>query len=232
MRRSTAVVVVLASVVAAAWPVLHAWRVVPSRWNPWAPLDVDEAPNWLTRFKLARLEHDGDACRATLAQTSFRFRPLADRETAPGCGLHDAVSVVAADVSLGAPLTLTCSESVALALWERYSVQPAAERWYGEPVTRLENFGSYACRNVYGREDAPRSEHATANAIDVAGFVLADGRRVHVVDAWRGHSIASRFLHDVDAGACRYFDAVLDPDYNAAHRDHLHLDRGPYRFCR
>ena len=33
-------------------------------------------------------------------------------------------------------------------------------------------------------------------------------------------------------GGCRFFDGVLSPDYNAAHRDHLHLDRGPWWFCR
>jgi hypothetical protein len=37
-------------------------------------------------------------------------------------------------------------------------------------------------------------------------------------------------------GACRLFATVLSPDYNAAHRDHLHLDeakRGAmWRACR
>lgn len=94
------------------------------------------------------------------------------------------------------------------------------------------NFGSYACRNVYDREAAPRSRHATADALDVAAFVLGDGRRIHVLGAWNAGDAQGRFLRDVRDAACRYFDAVLGPDYNAAHRNHLHLDRGPYRVCR
>ena len=206
--------------------------VVPPRWNPWASLDVAEAPNLLTRFKLARLERDPAACLATLSRTAFRFRPIADRETGSGCGFRNAVSIISADVSLGGALTLSCPATVALALWERHALQPSAELWFGRRVARIEHFGTYACRNVYGREHASRSEHATANAIDVAGFVLDGGRRISVAKDWTSATDAARFLRDVDAGACRFFDAVLDPDYNAAHRDHLHLDRGRYHFCR
>lgn len=83
-----------------------------------------------------------------------------------------------------------------------------------------------------GRPDATRSRHATAEALDVAGFVLADGRRVRVPGDWNEDSAEARFLHDVRDGACRFFDGVLSPDHNAASGDHLHLDRGTYRYCR
>lgn len=227
-----ALVSLAVAVAAGAWLLAAGHIAIPPRWNPWAPLDVDAAPNALTRFKLLRLERDPDLCLATLARTRLGFRALPDREISDGCRLRNAVTLVSGEISLGEPLTLTCPASVALALWERMDVQPAAERWLGTRVTRLETFGSYACRNIYGRKNAPRSEHATANALDVAGFVLASGRRVRFASDWRGDTPAARFLRDVDAGACRYFDAVLDPEYNAAHRDHLHLDRGPYRVCR
>jgi hypothetical protein len=85
---------------------------------------------------------------------------------------------------------------------------------------------------VYDRPEATRSRHATAEAWDVAGFVLADGRRIRVARDWKGRSREARFLHELRDGACLYFDGVLSPDYNAAHRDHLHLDRGPFRMCR
>jgi len=77
-----------------------------------------------------------------------------------------------------------------------------------------------------------RSRHATAEAFDVAGFVLADGRRIRVLGDWSADTSSAKFLRDVRDGACRFFDGVLSPDYNAAHRDHLHLDRGRYRYCR
>ena len=232
MRRSILFLLFLATILSASWLVKNGTIAVPSPWNPWAPLDVADEPNLLTRFKLSRLERDPDACLAALSKTSFRFHPLPDRETGPECGFRNAVSITSADISLGGTLTLSCPATIALALWEHHSVQPAAIRLYNQRVVRIETLGSYSCRNVYGRPDAPRSQHATANALDVAGFVFADGRRARVMDDWTRDSTAARFLRDVDAGACRYFDAVLDPDYNAAHRDHLHLDRGPYHFCR
>jgi hypothetical protein len=232
MRRVLLFLLPFAVVLGVAMLVRNGTIVVPPRWNPWAPLDVADEPGLFTRFKLSRLERDPAVCLEALSRTSFRFRALADRETGNDCGFHNAVSIVSSDVSLGGPLTLSCPATVALALWERHELQPAALRWFGRRVKRIEHLGSYACRNVYGREDAPRSEHATANAIDVAGFVFDDGRRVRVLEDWNAGTDAARFLRDADAGACRFFDAVLDPDYNAAHRDHLHLDRGRYHFCR
>jgi hypothetical protein len=88
--------------------------------------------------------------------------------------------------------------------------------------------GSYNCRNVAGT--ARKSAHATANAIDVSGFLLADGRRVTVLRDWRDADPQTRaFLRTVRDSACKRFGTVLSPDYNAAHRDHLHLEVGPTR---
>jgi hypothetical protein len=109
---------------------------------------------------------------------------------------------------------------------------PAAQAHFGQKVARLEHFGSYSCRNVYGRANATRSQHATAEALDIAGFVLEDGQRIRVLKDWPEDGTNAAFLRDVRTGACRFFDAVLSPDYNAAHRDHFHFDRGPYRTCR
>jgi hypothetical protein len=99
-------------------------------------------------------------------------------------------------------------------------------------VTRLEHFGSYSCRNVYGRTNAPLSRHATADAVDIAGFTLASGARIRVIDDWGGADRNGVFLRAVRDGACRVFDGVLSPDYNLAHRDHFHFDRGGFRVCR
>ena len=77
-----------------------------------------------------------------------------------------------------------------------------------------------------------RSQHATANAIDIAGFTLDGGRVIKVLKDWKGDGPGARFLHDVHASACRYFRAALSPEFNEAHASHLHLDRGLYRSCR
>lgn len=110
--------------------------------------------------------------------------------------------------------------------------RPAALAHLGKPVARLEHYGSYSCRNVYGRPQATRSRHATAEALDLAGFVLDDGTRIRVLKDWNASDERSRFLRELRDGACRFFDGVLTPDYNEAHADHFHFDRGPYRICR
>jgi len=116
-------------------------------------------------------------------------------------------------------------------------VQPAAWRRLGARVVAIEHLGSYNCRRLYGRPSGDWSEHAHANALDVAAFRLADGRRVAVVKDWTGGGAKAAFLRDVRDGGCRLFATVLSPDYNAAHRDHLHLDQAPrgalgWRACR
>ena len=205
---------------------------IPPEWSPWAPLELDAPPNVLTRYKLSRLSRDPALCASVLEDAAMTYRRLPDEATGPSCGLFDAVAIERTASEVGQPFALTCRSAVSLALWEKHTVAPAAEQHFGVPVQRIEHFGSYACRNVYGRPDATRSRHATAEAFDVAGFVLADGRRIRVLGDWHEESAAAQFLHDVRDGACDFFDGVISPDYNAAHRDHLHLDRGPYRFCR
>jgi hypothetical protein len=205
---------------------------LPDRWNPWAPLRMEEPPNLLTRFKLARLSRDAPLCRSVLDEAGLRYQPVPDRETAPGCGFVNAVRVEEMSARIGAPFTLSCPSAVALSLWEKHVLQPAALVHFGRPVVQLEHFGSYSCRNVYGREGGRRSAHATADALDVAGFVLEGRERIRVVNDWHGTDSKGAFLREVHKGACRMFDAVLGPDYNEAHRDHLHFDVGPFRACR
>jgi len=133
---------------------------------------------------------------------------------------------------VGTPFVLSCPAAVSLAMWERHDVQPAAQRRFGRAATGIEHFGSYACRNIRGREAGPRSRHASADALDVAAVVLEGGRRVSVASHWRADGPEAAFLRDLHRGACRWFDVVLGPDHDAAHADHLHVDRGPGRACR
>jgi hypothetical protein len=227
------------SMTAAAALVSHGrfWQW-PDRHNPWAPLAIDEPPHWLTRHKLRRLDDQPQACLDTLEQAAIQALALPDHEAAPGCPLRNVVRLSRMGVELGSPLTLSCRAAVSLALWERHVLMPAAQRLMGSPLQRLEHLGSFACRPVYGRVGARTSQHASADALDVAGFRLADGRRITVAGHWRTDGGAdaqtpeARFLRAAHRGACRFFDGVLGPDHNAAHADHLHVDRGPFRMCR
>jgi hypothetical protein len=223
---------IVAAAAAGALALHRGWFEIPDRLNPWATLDLGAEPNFLTRYKLARLTGDPDLCARILETAELDYEHLPDRQTGESCGLYSAVRIDRTTAGVDEPFSLTCRTAVALALWERHALQPSAGRHLRSRVAKLEHFGSYSCRNVYNRAEGTRSRHATAEALDVAGFVLEDGRRIRVLRDWPENSAESRFLHDVRDGACLFFDAVLSPDYNAAHRDHLHLDRGPYRTCR
>jgi hypothetical protein len=106
-----------------------------------------------------------------------------------------------------------------------------AEQELGTTVTRIDQVGGYTCRNTYGSPEGRPSEHARANAIDISGFKLADGRMVTLSNDWRKDTPEGRFLMRVRDEACGLFRAVLSPDYNAAHADHFHLDLGRFDMC-
>ncbi|MBQ0821858.1 extensin family protein [Microvirga terrae] len=206
---------------------------IPNRLNPFTPLRVADDVNWLTRLKLSRLERDREQCRAVLADAPVVHRSVADRPLDKGCGLSDAVEVSRSSIGLNREFTATCPLAVAWSLFETHVLRPVAREQFGQDVVRVVHLGTYACRNINHRAQGRRSEHATANAIDVAGFVLADGQQVTVQADWvGGNSRRSAFLRALRNGACNVFDVVLSPDYNEVHHDHFHFDMGSHRACR
>ncbi|MGE7138851.1 extensin family protein [Luteibacter sp. NPDC031894] len=221
--------ILLLALAALVWT--RGWRP-PDRYNPWAPLDLKAEPDMFLRFKLARLGDDPAQCRAAIKDAGAVFTPVADREEPNGCGWTDAVRLSAiGPARLASPVTLTCPLAASLVLFHRHVLEPAAESSFGTPVRVVDHVGSYACRNVYHRDQAPLSRHAQADAIDVTGWRLADGRRVTVAKGWSAPGEAG-FLHALQADGCRYFGAFLGPDYNAAHRTHFHLQGRGFGFCR
>ena len=215
----------------AAVGVWRDWISLPPQWNPWAPLDVKAEPNFLTRYKLMRLREDSTLCDQALSSSGLRVARQADSPGAK-CPLTGALRVQGGEVALSSSFLASCRLAVSFALFERHALQPAAHAVYGQSVTRVDHLGSFACRNVYGRENGRRSQHASANALDIAGFRLADGRSINVLKDWPKDNLEARFLRQVREGACDMFSVVLSPDYNAAHRDHFHLDVGPWWVCR
>jgi hypothetical protein len=107
-----------------------------------------------------------------------------------------------------------------------------AREHLGEDIARIEHFGTYACRNIYDRAESRRSAHATASAIDIAGFRLKDGSSASVLHDWGKQTTKGRFLKDARDEACRFFGIVLSPDYNKAHANHFHLEIGGFGLCR
>lgn len=196
---------------------------------PWTALDLTRPVGMFTGRKLAALRDDTALCPRLMQEAGIRFDPLPPREGDAQCSYRDAVRLEdggARQIGLrpdGAGMS--CPVAAALALWEWHVVQPAAARHLGSRVTTLDHLGTYSCRRVNNRADGDWSEHATANAIDISGFRLADGRRVSILGDWEGDAREQAFLREVRDGACKLYATVLSPDYNAAHRDHLHFDQ-------
>jgi hypothetical protein len=261
--RRRVLLLALLALLLAGWAWQTGRLVIPEAWQPWAPLRIDAPLNGLTRHKLIRDSADREACQAALAQAPMRLVPLEDHETGVGCGFDNAVTIERTSVAVGPPFSLSCRAALSLAMWERHTLQQAARRHLGSKVVAIEHFGSYACRNLYGKTGRRRSQHATADALDIAGFILADGRRIRVLGDWSptqtsevdttgrmtapregiagsepmapvsaGSSPEAAFLRDLHSGACDWFDVVLGPDYNRAHADHFHFDRGRAALCR
>jgi hypothetical protein len=148
------------------------------------------------------------------------------------CPLLDTLRIQGGEVALSSSFLASCPLAVTFALFERHALQPAAQAIYGQAVARVDHLGSFACRNVYGRENARRSQHASADALDIAGFRLADGRTISVLKDWPRDNRDAQFLRQVRDGGCGLFSVVLSPDYNAAHHNHFHVDVGPWSVCR
>ena len=144
-------------------------------------------------------------------------------------------------VGLDKALVIDCPMIPALEAWLNDIVQPDAEARFGQKVATVNVFGAYSCRSVDNIEGARLSEHAFGNAVDVAGFTLADGRTLAYVRDWKSAGTQeAAFLHEAHAGACQYFTTVLGPGADVFHYNHIHLDlanhgatnTGPRRICK
>lgn len=165
-------------------------------------------------------------------------RPIRERRV---CGTRRPLEVTAfagGTVRLSREATLTCPMVPATEAWLASAVQPAALELLGSPVVEIDVVGDYTCRRRNnGNRRARISEHAFANAIDIAGFRLADGREIKLIEGWNGDPFEGLFLRRVHGEACRHFTTVIGPDGDRFHRDHFHFDLarhskdGLYRHC-
>ncbi len=140
------------------------------------------------------------------------------------------------DVTIRPAATLSCPMVSSLRQWFARAVQPLAQKYFGKPVRQIRNISSYVCRNRYGDTKTKISEHAFANALDIAWFELEGGMKVSLLEDWDSpDKDKAGFLHELHTSACKYFGTVLGPNANAAHKNHFHLDRAPRRrsnYCR
>lgn len=234
--------------VCAAFALLNLFA--PAQDLPWKPLDLNRPIGTATAakvddFVLARTAAPEEtaavteACMQVLREAGVQVERAEDRDDGGFCVVRGAVRITGGAVTrLPGDPVLQCPLAVRYVIWERQVLQPAAMQTFGSRVARLNDVGTYSCRRIYGQTtpDARPSEHARANALDIGGVTLEDGRRVSVLADWpadgpRGPE-GRRFLTRIRDGACRVFSTVLSPDYNEAHANHLHLDGAPRPLCR
>jgi Extensin-like protein C-terminus len=196
-----------------------------------------ERPIWRTQAE--------NACFARKQVTLSDWIVAAPEIDGPGiCGMTRPLKVSALDngaIAVDKVLTIDCPMIPALEAWLNGIVEPDAQTRFGERVATVDVFGAYSCRPIDNIAGDRLSEHAFGNAVDVAGFTLADGRKIDFVHDWKNAGTQeAAFLHEAHAGACRYFTTVLGPGADVFHYNHIHLDlanhgrtdTGPRRICK
>ena len=190
-------------------------------------------PDFVAKYEPWRGKEE-NACLASgiLAHTTF----LASRSALGGpsvCGTEkpfELSAVYDGRVSIKPAALLRCPMIPQIERWTRESVVPAVRYYFRADLVELSIAGSYSCRPMNHVAGAKLSEHGYANAVDVSGFKLSDGRKITVKGGWNGNETEQAFLREVRRGACQQFTTVLSPNYDRAHADHFHLDlarRGP-----
>jgi hypothetical protein len=126
------------------------------------------------------------SCSAVLGRHEMRAEPAAPiRQGACGTPAPIKLQTIGRPVVTLQPVIVTnCAVADALGQWVERVLQPAARDIFQSEVVRLVGTASFACRNRNGAAAGPISEHAFANAVDVAGAMLADGRQITVLQGW------------------------------------------------
>lgn len=188
------------------------------------------ALNFLGERRASWRDEAEQACYAQkLVVPSVFQRPASEVDGRGSCGIEKPLRVSAFETGqvavTGGDVLLGCMMTYSMERWMREAIQPAAQARFGMPVTEVLTFGTYACRSRDNIRGAKLSEHAFANAFDVAGFRLADGRTIRVKTDWNGSDPSNAaFLREAQATACRYFTTVLAPGSDRYHSDHIHID--------
>lgn len=211
-------------------------RFIPHQHLPWQSLDMSAPIGLATGLQLSRFaDGDGDICLRRVGDVDdFETSTAPARRDGAVCGWTHGVNLRKAGNTLITPrdVEVQCGLSAGIYIWLR-ALQDEAVTHLGSSITEVFHYSSYSCRRQNGNDSGAWSEHAFANAWDISGFELADGRRIMVLADWNGADAAKRkFLRAARDRACDVFRVTLSPDYNAAHADHFHVDMGPQNSCR
>ncbi|PWQ95115.1 extensin family protein [Leucothrix pacifica] len=207
---------------------IHPNTPLPRAWNPTKPLLISDYATAITPFKLTGAVAQKSSCLTALGTGSVRFTALSDLEVSDNCGIENRVKLSRVGSAALSPVETSCPVTLRTAMWEQYSLQPAAKAHLGAGIKEILHYSSYNCRRIRGSSNR-WSTHASGEAIDVAGFVLTDGRTITLLKDWDKEP---DFFNAIKQGACQWFKTVLGPDYNRLHRDHFHLQSVGRGTCR
>lgn len=208
---------------------------VRSSMMPAPVLDVEKS-TMLLGWRIQGLKYDKAACKQTLNHVTVEKSFVKDSTIKNGCGWENAVRLSKIAGANFSSARVGCPMAAGLALWMNQIVQPAAKAILGSRVRQIIHYGTYSCRNIKGSLFSKylnmRSEHATANAIDIGGFRLNNGQTISILSHWKKKGPEAKFLRKIHYGACSYFRVVLGPEANRLHADHFHFDRGLLIRCK
>jgi hypothetical protein len=191
-------------------------------------------PNAADDLEAQSAAEDEKLCRDDLKALGVEFdehEPLAD--PVAGCFVANPLTLksLGETIKLAPEAVLNCNMARATARFMRDVASPAAKTWFGSELTSIDHASAYVCRPRHGT--IKLSEHAFGNAIDVASFGLADGRRIEVKAG--AEAKAGAFLDTIRKAACGPFKTVLGPGSDPDHALHFHFDlakrRGGSTFC-
>jgi hypothetical protein len=133
-------------------------------------------------------------------------------------------------ITLAPAATLRCPMAESVVHWVRDEVAFTALD-FGAALKSLFVDTSFDCRSRNHVAGAKLSEHGHANAIDLRGLLLANGRTVVLTD----HAVDKEARERLRQTACTRFTTVLGPGSDGYHENHIHLDiverRSGYRIC-
>ncbi|MBB4291119.1 hypothetical protein GGE16_003178 [Rhizobium leguminosarum] len=212
--------------------------------SPQPPAEDDKPPAEQTlEEQHLTIEPESDAdhaeCTAALQALGVVFKDTPRIDDGNGCGIDKPiiVSEPLPGIKLKPEATIRCPTALALARWIKESVIPAAAAALPEQgrITSVNQATAYMCRLRNNGETGKISEHARGNAIDIASFHFEKGEDVAVRSRREDPTLTGAFQRTVSAAGCLYFTTVLDPESDAAHETHFHLDvierKGGYRYC-
>lgn len=179
-------------------------------------------------------------CLVDLKALGATFAEAKRIDDGKGCGIDKPLDVtsILPGVTLAPKGLMRCETALALARWTKETAQPAAEVAFDKAIKikALNQASTYVCRLRNNATTGKISEHAHGNAVDIASFVLSDGKTIAIQPRDEDGTLDGAFQRAVTASACLYFKTVLDPGSDAAHETHLHLDvidrKNGYRYCR